>query len=103
MPVSNRATPGCPLSLGLSAWQPPMRSTRQVPPQSLRNLLPRAQGEQRAVGPAPAYHSPHLAYLCVLGPVQGAGSIARVFAVDLVAVHINDQFGTPGGRRALAL
>jgi hypothetical protein len=41
------------------------------------------------------------AYLGTLGPVQWAGSVARVFAVDLVAVHADDHLSTPGKRAAV--
>lgn len=39
------------------------------------------------------------AYLGVLGPVERAGSVARILAVDLVAVHADDHFSTPGRER----
>lgn len=37
----------------------------------------------------------HAGHLCILGPVEGAGSITRVFAVDLAAVHADDHLRTP--------
>lgn len=40
------------------------------------------------------------AHLGILGPVQRAGSIARILAVDLVAVYADDHFSTPGRERA---
>lgn len=45
--------------------------------------------------------TPHCepAHLCSLGPVQGAGSVAWVLAVDLVAVHADDHLSTPADRR----
>lgn len=52
--------------------------------------------------PLPSHHSPSdAAYLRGLGPVEGAGSVARVFAVDLVAVHADDHFSTPREKGAM--
>lgn len=39
------------------------------------------------------------AYLGVLGPVERAGSIARILAVDLVTVHADNHFSTPEERQ----
>lgn len=38
------------------------------------------------------------AYLGVLGPMEWAGSVARILAVDLVAVHADNHFSTPAER-----
>lgn len=73
----------------------------QVPASgSPRDLLPQAaenEGHRDLPLPTTAPDSTHLR---VLGPVEGAGAVAWVPAVDLAAVHVDDHFSTPGERGA---
>lgn len=63
-------------------------------------LVTRATVILSVVSSGPAQPSPtSSAYLGVLGPVERAGSVARILAVDLVAVHADDHFSTPGRER----